>query len=70
MEDQIDMIACGALRPLALQPGEVQEISSAYVIKGGPAPGSEVGVTYEIKQESQGVYSKPNAPTRTTAKAN
>jgi hypothetical protein len=70
MEDQIDMIACGALRPLALQPGEVQEISSAYVIKGGPVAGSEVGVTYEIKQESQGVYSKPNAPTRTTAKAN
>ena len=69
IEDQIDMIACGALRPLALQPGEVQEISSAYVIKNGPAPGGKVRITYEIKQESEGAYSKPNAATRNAANA-
>ena len=40
MENHIDMIACGALRPLALQPGDVQEISSAYLIKDGLATGT------------------------------
>ena len=69
MEDQIDMIACGALRPLALQPGEVKDISSAYVIRDGPAPGSKIGITYEIKQESEGVVSKPKVPTRNAANA-
>ena len=69
MENQIDMIACGALRPLALQPGEVQEISSAYLIKDGPAPGSKLGITYEIKLESAGAYAKPNVPTPKAANA-
>jgi hypothetical protein len=50
MENHIDMIACGALRPLTLQPGDVQEISSAYLIKDGRS-GSKVGITYEIKLE-------------------
>jgi hypothetical protein len=69
MENQIDMIACGALRPLELQPGDVQEISSAYLIKDGPAPGSKLGITYEIKLESAGAYAKPNAPTPKAANA-
>ena len=51
MENHIDMIACGALRPLALQPGEVQEISSAYLIKDGLATGTKIGITYEFKLE-------------------
>ncbi len=64
MENHIDMIACGALRPLALQPGEVQEISSAYLIKDGLATGSKVGITYEFKLETfpvpLGAYSRTN----------
>ena len=51
MENHIDMIACGALRPLALQPGDVQEISSAYLIKDGLTPGGKIGITYELKLE-------------------
>jgi Cytochrome c oxidase assembly protein CtaG/Cox11 len=51
MENHIDMIACGALRPLALQPGDVQEISSAYLIKDRLTPGGKIGITYELKLE-------------------
>jgi hypothetical protein len=72
MENQIDMIACGALRPLTLQPGEVQEISSAYLIRNGAAAGSRIGITYEFKQEvlsTPSDYSKKNAPRRNVTKA-
>jgi hypothetical protein len=73
MENHIDMIACGALRPLALQPGEVQEISSAYLIKDRLATGSKVGITYEFKLEPspapKNAYSRTNAPRRNTANA-
>src|SRR6266850_402855 len=73
MENHIDMIACGALRPLALQPGDVQEISSAYLIKDGPATGTKIGITYEFKLEPfpapKSAYSKTNAPRRNTANA-
>ena len=73
MENHIDMIACGALRPLALQPGEVQEISSAYLIKDGFATGSKIGITYEFKLEPfpapKSAYSKTNAPRRNAANA-
>ena len=73
MENHIDMIACGALRPLALQPGEVQEISSAYLIKDGLATGSKVGITYEFKLEpfpaSKSTYSRTNAPKRNSTNA-
>jgi hypothetical protein len=73
MENHIDMIACGALRPLELQPGDVQEISSAYLIKDGLATGSKVAITYELKPEafpaSRNAYSKANAPRRNPANA-
>jgi cytochrome c oxidase assembly protein Cox11 len=52
MENHLDMIACGALRPLALQPGEVQQISSAYLIKDGIRAGKRIDITYEFKLES------------------
>ena len=51
MENHLDMIACGALRPLALQPGEVQQISSAYLIKDGIRAGEKIDITYEFKLE-------------------
>ena len=51
MDNNIDMIACGALLPLALQPGDVQEISSVYVLRDGVRPGMKLAVTYEFKLE-------------------
>lgn len=66
MENRIDMIACGALRPLALAPKEVREISSAYLIKDGLAPGGKIGIIYEIKVETspapQDVNTSTHAP--------
>src|SRR5215475_12560183 len=52
MENHLDMIACGALRPLALQPGDVQQISSAYLIKDGIRAAEKIDITYELKLES------------------
>ena len=52
IENHLDMIACGALRPLALQPGNVQQISSAYLIRDGIRAGEKVNITYELKLES------------------
>ena len=66
MENHIDMIACGALRPLALQPGEVQEISSAYLIKDGLVPSSKIGITYELKLEPFPAPQSANSRTRGT----
>jgi hypothetical protein len=66
MADSIDMIACGALRPLTLEPGKVQEISSAYVIKDA---GTKIAITYEFQIEpllsQKGGYSKTNPVNRT-----
>ncbi len=52
MESHIDMIACGALGSLALQPGDVQQISSAYLIRDGIQAGEKIDITYEFKLES------------------
>jgi hypothetical protein len=51
MESHIAMIACGALQPLALEPGDVQEISSAYLIKDEMRAGKRIAITYEFKLE-------------------
>lgn len=51
MENNIDMIACGALLPLVLQPNDEQEISMAYLIRDGIRPGMKFAVTYELKLE-------------------
>jgi hypothetical protein len=51
MQNHLDMIACGALQPLALEPGDVQEISSAYLIKDGVRAGMKIAITYEFKLE-------------------
>jgi hypothetical protein len=70
MADSIDMIACGALRPLTLEAGKVQEISSAYVIKNA---GPKIAITYEFQLEpllsQKGGYSKTNAVNRTPKNA-
>jgi hypothetical protein len=51
MENNIEMIACGALLPLVLQPKDEQEISMAYLIRDAIQPGMKFAVTYELKLE-------------------
>jgi cytochrome c oxidase assembly protein Cox11 len=68
MADSIDMIACGALQPLTLEPGNVQEISSAYMIKDETRAGTKIAITYEFQIEAsapqKGGYSKTNPVNR------
>jgi hypothetical protein len=68
MADSIDMIACGALQPLTLEPGNIQEISSAYMIKDETRAGTKIAITYEFQLESlvsqKGGYSKTNSVNR------
>jgi len=69
MENNIDMIACGALQPLELQPGEIQEISSAYVVTDGARAGAKIAITYEFQVEplpsNKGIYSKTKTVNKT-----
>jgi hypothetical protein len=51
MENHIDLIACGALQPIVLRPGDEQEISSAYMIKSGIRAGMKIAITYEFHLE-------------------
>jgi hypothetical protein len=73
MANSIDMIACGALQPLMLEPGNVQEISSAYMIKDETRAGTKIAITYEFQLEpmlsQKGGYSKTNAVNRTRKNA-
>jgi hypothetical protein len=73
MADSIDMIACGALRPLALEPENVLEISSAYVIKDESRAGTKIAITYEFQLEpslsQRGADSKTNRAHRTAKNA-
>ncbi|HEY6364667.1 MAG TPA: hypothetical protein VI585_07730 [Candidatus Binatia bacterium] len=73
MADSIDMIACGALQPLTLEPGIVQEISSAYMIKDETRAGTKVTITYDFQVEpllsQKGGYSKTTPGNRTPKKA-
>jgi hypothetical protein len=68
MENHIDMIACGALQPLELQPGDVQEISSAYVVTDRAQSGTKIAITYEFHVEplpsKNDLYSKVNTANR------
>jgi len=43
---QVAMIACGFLRPLTLQPGEVREVSSAYLLDPGFAKNTALSITF------------------------
>lgn len=64
--DYVDMVACGALAPLVLRPGDEREISSAYVIRDGVRPNTPLAITYEFKLEP---VSSKRAPARKTTKA-
>ena len=67
MENNIDMIACGALQPLELQPGEIQEISSAYIVTDGVRAGAKIAITYEFQVEPlpKSMSSKTKAANKT-----
>jgi hypothetical protein len=71
MANSIDMIACGALQPLTLEPGSVQEISSAYIIGDETRAGTKIAITYHFQVEpilsQKGDYSKIS-PVRRTPK--
>ena len=51
----VAMIACGFLRPMTLYPGEVREVSSAYLLDSGFPKATQLSITYEVKLG-------PNAP--------
>jgi hypothetical protein len=69
MIDYVDMIACGALAPLVLRPGDEREISSAYLLRDGVRPNTPLAITYEFKLESLSSTraSAPKAPKPTKA---
>ena len=45
----VAMIACGFLRPMTLYPGEVREVSSAYLLDSGFPKATQLRITYEVK---------------------
>ena len=45
---RVAMIACGFLRPLTLYPGEVREVSSAYLLDPGFPKNTTLSITFEI----------------------
>ena len=52
LEKDLAMVACGALLPMQLQPGETRKISSSYVL-GGLAPKTQVWITYQFTVASE-----------------
>jgi hypothetical protein len=53
LADRISLIACGFLSPLALQPGEEQEISSAYLLDSAFPKNSPLTVSYKFNLETE-----------------
>ncbi len=53
LEKNLAIIACGALSPIELQPGETREISSSYVLGGDLAPKTQVWITYQFSVEPE-----------------
>lgn len=48
LEKNLAMIACGALLPLRLRPGETQEVSTSYILGSDLAPKTQISITYEF----------------------
>jgi hypothetical protein len=49
LEKNIDMIACGSLLPLRLRPGETQQISSSYLLRGPLPAKSQLAIIYDFR---------------------
>jgi hypothetical protein len=48
IEKNIDMIACGSLGPLHLQPHEIRKISSVYLLRGALSDEAPIGIIYDF----------------------
>ena len=55
IEANLEMIACGALLPVTLQPGESQDIAMAYILSSGVGSGQQIELTYELEAEASAV---------------
>ncbi|HSK29709.1 MAG TPA: hypothetical protein VLA17_07065, partial [Candidatus Limnocylindria bacterium] len=49
LEKNVDMIACGSLLPLRLRPGETQQISSSYLLRGPLPAKSQLAIIYDFR---------------------
>jgi hypothetical protein len=58
LEKDIDMIACGSLLPLQLGPRDVQEISSAYILRGPARAKSRLVIVYDFRPWPSPEYKK------------
>jgi hypothetical protein len=52
VENKLEMISCGALAPITLEPGAWQEITMAYILSPGLPPGQAIHLGYEIRPEA------------------
>ncbi len=51
-EQRLEMIACGALLPITLQPGASQEITMSYLLTPGIRSGRQIELGYQIQPQS------------------
>jgi hypothetical protein len=51
-EQRLEMIACGALLPITLQPGASQEITMSYLLTSGIRSGRQIELAYQIQAQS------------------
>ena len=65
VQQHLEMIACGALLPITLQPGEPQEITMSYLLTPGIRSGRQIELDYQIQPQSAGFNTVP----RTTSSA-
>ena len=65
VQQHLEMIACGALLPITLQPGEPQEITMSYLLTPGIRSGRQIELGYQIQSQSAGFNTVP----RTTSSA-
>jgi hypothetical protein len=57
--DNIDMIACGLLAPLRLEPNETRDLSSAYLLRGKIPAGTSVKIIYDFASEPSPAKRRP-----------
>ena len=61
VQQHLEMIACGALLPITLQPGESQEITMSYLLTPGIRSGRQIELGYQIQSQSAGFNTVPRA---------
>jgi hypothetical protein len=53
LTDHVEMIACGSLAPVRLEPGETRELSSSYILGNVPAQ-SRIAIIYDFSASAPG----------------